>query len=50
MTYGHYTRNYRNGPFAALGDASYAVNLVLPERSPPTRSADRHAPQEGRRL
>ena len=50
MTYGHYTRNYRNGPFAALGDASYAANLVLPERSPPTRPADRHAPPEGLRL
>ncbi|MCI9879861.1 3'(2'),5'-bisphosphate nucleotidase CysQ [Methylobacterium goesingense] len=49
MTYGHYTRNYRNGPFAALGDASYADNLVLPERSPVGRGPDRPAPQgEGR--
>ncbi|MGU3359702.1 3'(2'),5'-bisphosphate nucleotidase CysQ [Methylobacterium sp. M6A4_1b] len=49
MTYGHYTRSYRNGPFAALGDASYADNLVLPERSPAGRGPDRHAPQgEGR--
>lgn len=45
MTYGHYTRSYRNGPFAALGDASYAANLVLPERSPNTRASDRSVPR-----
>lgn len=44
MTYGHYTRNYRNGPFAALGDASYATELVLPERSP--RAAERIPPRD----
>jgi 3'(2'), 5'-bisphosphate nucleotidase len=42
MTYGHYTRHYRNGPFAALGHAGYADDLVLPERSPAARGA-RHA-------
>lgn len=48
MTYGHYTRNYRNGPFAALGHASYAAGLVLPERSPAGRPAERMA-QDGAR-
>lgn len=37
VTYGHYTRHYRNGPFAALGDHRYADRLGLPERSPLSR-------------
>jgi 3'(2'), 5'-bisphosphate nucleotidase len=30
LTYGHESRGYRNGPFAALGDASLAAQLSLP--------------------
>jgi len=30
LTYGHEERGYRNGPFAALGDASLAPRLSLP--------------------
>ena len=30
MTYGHHARGYRNGPFAALGDAALATRLQLP--------------------
>jgi 3'(2'), 5'-bisphosphate nucleotidase len=30
LTYGHEQRGYRNGPFAALGDASLAPRLALP--------------------
>jgi len=30
LTYGHEDRGYRNGPFAALGDASLASRLSLP--------------------
>jgi 3'(2'), 5'-bisphosphate nucleotidase len=30
LTYGHEDRGYRNGPFAALGDASLAPRLSLP--------------------
>jgi 3'(2'), 5'-bisphosphate nucleotidase len=30
LTYGHADRGYRNGPFAALGDASLAPRLSLP--------------------
>lgn len=50
MTYGHYTRNYRNGPFAALGDARYAENLVLPERSPAGRPSERRSAQGESRI
>ncbi|MCJ2034717.1 3'(2'),5'-bisphosphate nucleotidase CysQ [Methylobacterium sp. J-068] len=50
MTYGHYTRNYRNGPFAALGDPSYAANLALPERSPTGRSSERRQPSGESRI
>ncbi|MCJ2045108.1 3'(2'),5'-bisphosphate nucleotidase CysQ [Methylobacterium sp. J-078] len=46
MTYGHYTRHYRNGPFAALGHAGYADDLVLPERSPAARGARHTARSE----
>ena len=30
LTYGHDERGYRNGPFAALGDAALAPRLALP--------------------
>jgi 3'(2'), 5'-bisphosphate nucleotidase len=30
MTYGHQSRGYRNGPFAAVGDASLAQRVSLP--------------------
>ncbi|HEY8380905.1 MAG TPA: 3'(2'),5'-bisphosphate nucleotidase CysQ [Microvirga sp.] len=30
LTYGHEERGYRNGPFAALGDAALAPRLALP--------------------
>jgi 3'(2'), 5'-bisphosphate nucleotidase len=30
LTYGHENRGYRNGPFAALGDAALAPRLALP--------------------
>ena len=30
LTYGHEERGYRNGPFAALGDAALAPRLNLP--------------------
>jgi 3'(2'), 5'-bisphosphate nucleotidase len=30
LTYGHESRGYRNGPFAALGDRSLASRLALP--------------------
>lgn len=30
LTYGHRSRDYRNGPFAALGDISLASRLALP--------------------
>jgi 3'(2'), 5'-bisphosphate nucleotidase len=30
LTYGHETRGYRNGPFAALGDPGLAAKLALP--------------------
>ncbi|MCB8821653.1 3'(2'),5'-bisphosphate nucleotidase CysQ [Microvirga rosea] len=30
LTYGHRDRNYRNGPFAALGDVTLAPRLALP--------------------
>ena len=30
MTYGHHAQGYRNGPFAALGDAALAPRLNLP--------------------
>ena len=30
MTYGHRSRGYRNGPFAALGDPALALRLELP--------------------
>ena len=33
ITYGHHASYYRNGPFAALGQASYAHGLDLPERA-----------------
>lgn len=33
ITYGHHTRFYRNGPFAALASAAYRDALDLPERS-----------------
>jgi len=33
VTYGHRARSYRNGPFAALGQASYAATLDLPAES-----------------
>ncbi|HEV2559155.1 MAG TPA: 3'(2'),5'-bisphosphate nucleotidase CysQ [Microvirga sp.] len=31
LTYGHDDRGYRNGPFAALGDATLASRLALPQ-------------------
>ena len=33
ITYGHHARFYRNGPFAALGSASYRDDLDLPRES-----------------
>lgn len=33
VTYGHHDLYYRNGPFAALGQAAYAEGLHLPERA-----------------
>ena len=33
MTYGHRDRGYRNGPFAAVGDARLAKHLTLPATS-----------------
>lgn len=42
ITYGHYDHYYRNGPFAALGQSSYARGFVLPDRVRAVRpSADR---------
>ncbi|KQP06652.1 3'(2'),5'-bisphosphate nucleotidase CysQ [Methylobacterium sp. Leaf99] len=37
ITYGHHGRHYRNGPFAALGDRTYAARLDLPMSSPAPR-------------
>ena len=34
MTYGHFARGYRNGPFAALGDTRLALRLQLPSAVP----------------
>jgi len=48
ITYGHHARHYRNGPFAALGDRTYASRLALPARSPsPRRSVGATAGSHG---
>lgn len=33
LTYGHESRGYRNGPFAALGDRTLAAKLALPSQA-----------------
>ncbi|KQP52573.1 3'(2'),5'-bisphosphate nucleotidase CysQ [Methylobacterium sp. Leaf399] len=37
ITYGHYDLYYRNGPFVAVAQASYADRLSLPHRARPVR-------------
>ncbi|NNC00753.1 3'(2'),5'-bisphosphate nucleotidase CysQ, partial [Corallococcus exiguus] len=35
LTYGHEERQYRNGPFAAIGDMSLADSIVFPASTRP---------------
>lgn len=44
ITYGHHDLHYRNGPFAALGDPSYADRLDLPSRAPAPEGAGPRRP------
>jgi 3'(2'), 5'-bisphosphate nucleotidase len=44
ITYGRHALNYRNGPFAALGDPAYAARLDLPERASGARCQPKQLP------